>query len=106
MARPVPERHGWEGRLGPDVRKFYSTLYAACDNTYLYKVIFDLGDLSFRSPGLLSSVPGRDQQSIQGLKKIVNALRKSDGRMVEKLMIKQKENAPAAWKTMALASKM
>lgn len=78
-------------------KNFYSTIYSNCDNDYLYKVIFYLWNLSFRNPGLLSSIPGRDKQSIQGLKKIVKALKKSDRELVARLIAKQKENALAAW---------
>lgn len=79
-------------------KNFYSTIYSNCDNDYLYKVIFDLWDLSFRNPGLLSSIPGRDKQSIQGLKAIVRALKKTDIKLAAKLIAKQKENALASWK--------
>jgi hypothetical protein len=59
--------------------------------------------LSFRAPGtgILSEYRARTQQSkqsIQGLKKIVKALKKKDSDMVEKLIIKQKENALTGWK--------
>lgn len=84
-------------------KKYYKTLYAAGDNEYLYKIIFDLWDLSFRAPstGILSEYRARTQQSkqsIQGLKKIVRALKKRDSDLVEKLIIKQKENALTGWK--------
>ena len=78
-------------------KKFYSIIYSACENEYLYKIIFDLWDLSFRSPGILAGIRTRTQQSIKGLKKIVRALKKSDSELVEKLMIRQKEDALAAW---------
>lgn len=83
--------------LSPLYKKFYSIIYAASGNEYLYKVIFDLWNLSFRSPGLLSKIPGRDRRSLQGLKRIVRAVRKKDEDLLEQLIIKQKENALADW---------
>jgi DNA-binding GntR family transcriptional regulator len=80
-------------KLGLCNKEFHATIYSACGNEYLYKIIFELWDLSFRTPGVFAFVPERAKRSLLEHKKILSALRKRDGNLAEKLVIEQKKRS-------------
>ena len=85
-------------KLGLLNKEFHSIIYSACGNEYLYKIIFELWDLSSRTPGVFALVPERAHRSLLEHKEIFNALKKRDGILAEKLIIEQKRNSlKALW---------
>ena len=68
-------------------REFHHVIYAASENEYLIKVIFDLWDISLRARAIFSFMPQRAQEAVSEHKNIVAALKKKDGSLAEKLVI-------------------
>jgi len=68
-------------------RDFHHVIYAASDNEYLIKVIFDLWDMSLRARAIFSFMPGRAQEAVDEHTDIVAALKKKDAKAAEKLVI-------------------
>lgn len=68
-------------------RKFHQVIYAASENEYLIKVIFDLWDMSLRARAIFSFMPDRAQAAIEEHANIVAALKKKDEGSAEKLVI-------------------
>jgi len=83
---------------GDHYKKFYQLFYEPCGNEYLCKTIFGLWDLTYRRPGMLAVNLKRTKTSLEGLKSIIRAIKKSDIKLIEKLMKKQKANAIDGWK--------
>ena len=86
-------------KIPPLDRDFHRIICEASGNEYLCKTIFDLWDLSFRNPGVFAFVPERARKSLPEHKRILNALKKRDGLLAEKLVLKQKENTRNAFQT-------
>jgi DNA-binding GntR family transcriptional regulator len=70
-------------------REFHHVIYAASDNEYLIKVIFDLWDMSLRARAIaiFSFMPERAQAAVDEHANIVAALKKKDESLVDKLVI-------------------
>jgi len=79
--------------LGVLNKEFHRSIYSACGNKYLFRVIFELWDLSSRTPAVFALVLERAQKSHLEHKEIVTALREHDGLLAEKLIVEQKENS-------------
>ncbi len=86
-------------KIPPLDRDFHRIICEASGNEYLCKTIFDYWDLSFRNPGIFAFVPERARNSLPEHKRILNALKKRDGALAEKLVLKQKENTRRAFQT-------
>jgi DNA-binding GntR family transcriptional regulator len=67
--------------------KAAGSIYAASDNEYLIKVIFDLWDMSLRARAIFSFMPERAQAAVDEHANIVAALKKKDESLVDKLVI-------------------
>jgi len=85
-------------KLPPLDREFHQTIYSACGNEYLYKFITEIWDLSFRNPGVFAFIPERARKSLPEHRKILQALKKRDGTLAEKLILEQKENSRKAFR--------
>ena len=85
-------------KLPPLNYEFHRTICAACGNEYLYKIIFEIWDLSFRNPGVFAFAPERAIQSLPEHKAILKALKKRDGISAEKLVLEQKESTLKAFR--------
>ena len=72
-------------------REFHRIIYAACENRYLYKYIFELWDLSFRIPGVFAMIPEIADLSLAEHKEILQALENRDGTLAAELIDKHKE---------------
>ncbi len=83
-------------RLGLLNKELHRGIYSACGNQYLYKLIFELWDLSFRTRGVFALVPERAYQSLREHKEILKALEKRDGDLAAKLIVEQKEDSLSA----------
>ena len=69
-------------------REFHHFIYNVSENEYLIKVIFDLWDMSLRARAIFSFMPDRAREAIDEHADIVAALKKKDGSLAEKLVIK------------------
>ena len=67
-------------------REFHHVIYAASENEYLIKVIFDLWDMSLRARAIFSFMPDRARAAVDEHSHIVAALKKKDGSLAEKLV--------------------
>ena len=92
-------------KIPPLDRDFHRIICEASGNEYLCKTIFDLWDLSLRNPGIFAFVPERARKSLPEHKRILNALKKRDGLLAEKLVLKQKENTRNAFQTIFQSKK-
>ena len=79
--------------LGISNAQFHKTIYLISNNEYLCKYIFELWDMSFRTPGIFAFAPERAEQSHLEHKKILSALKNRDGILAEKLIVEQKEHS-------------
>jgi DNA-binding GntR family transcriptional regulator len=86
-------------KMPPLDRAFHKIIYEASGNEYLWKTISGYWDLSFWYPGVFAFVPERARNSLPEHNKILNALKKGDGALAEKLDQKQKENSRKAVQT-------
>jgi DNA-binding GntR family transcriptional regulator len=68
-------------------REFHHVIYAASENEYLIKVIFDLWDMSLRARAIFSFMPDRARAAVGEHTNIVAALKKKDENLAEKLVI-------------------
>jgi DNA-binding GntR family transcriptional regulator len=68
-------------------REFHHVIYAASDNEYLIKVIFDLWDMSLRARAIFSFMPERAEAAVDEHANIVAALKKKDKSRADKLVI-------------------
>jgi DNA-binding GntR family transcriptional regulator len=73
-------------------REFHRIIYAACENRFLFKYIFELWDLSFRIPGVFAMIPKAAQLSLTEHREIFQALKNRDGALAAELIDKHKEN--------------
>ena len=82
--------------LGVLNKEFHRRIYSVCGNKYLFRVIFELWDLSSRTPAVFALVPERAHKSLLEHKEILTALRGRDGVLAERLIAEQKENSLSA----------
>lgn len=68
-------------------RAFHHVIYAASENEYLIKVIFDLWDMSLRARAIFSFMPERARAAVNEHANIVAALKKKNEGLAEKLVI-------------------
>ena len=68
-------------------RAFHHVIYAASENEYLIKVIFDLWDMSLRARAIFSFMPDRARAAVDEHANIFAALKKKDEGLAEKLVI-------------------
>jgi DNA-binding GntR family transcriptional regulator len=81
------------GRINKD---FHLRIYKAAPFPRLYKMICDLWDTFERWPSVFAYVPERAAASVEEHKKIIQALRKGDTDLADRLMKEQKEHAMEA----------
>ena len=74
-------------------REFHDIIYSASGNEYLRRIIFELWDLSVRSRAIFAFVPERASDSVREHKDILKALKKRDGALAEKRIVKHMENS-------------
>lgn len=80
-------------KFGSLNREFHRVVCESSENEYLCKFIFELWDLCFRSPGIFELIPKIAPQAHEGHKKILRALKKRDGVLVEKLILNHKKRS-------------
>jgi DNA-binding GntR family transcriptional regulator len=80
-------------RLGILNKEFHTSIYSKCGNEYLYKLILDLWDLSYRTPGVFALIPERAHLSLREHEEILKALEERDQDLVARLIRRQKENS-------------
>jgi DNA-binding GntR family transcriptional regulator len=68
-------------------REFHHVIYAAAENEYLIKVIFDLWDMSLRARAIFSFMPDRARAAVDEHANIFAALKKNDESVAENLVI-------------------
>jgi DNA-binding GntR family transcriptional regulator len=81
------------GRINKD---FHLRIYKAAPFPRLYKMVCDLWDTFERWPSVFAYVPERAAASVEEHKKIIQALRKRDTDLADRLMKEQKEHAMEA----------
>jgi DNA-binding GntR family transcriptional regulator len=89
MARVIADGHYDQiGRLN---REFHKSIYSLCGNEFLLKTIFELWDLTNRAQSIFALTPERAHQSLTEHAQILDALQKRNGKLAEKLIVRQKE---------------
>jgi DNA-binding GntR family transcriptional regulator len=81
------------GRINKD---FHLRIYKAAPFPRLYKMVCDLWDTFERWPSVFAYVPERAAASVEEHKKIIQALRKRDTDLADRLTKEQKEHAMEA----------
>lgn len=83
-------------KLGVLNRKFHLRIYRAAPYLYLYKLISDLWEKAERTKSVFAYVPERASKSVAEHSKIIDALKKRDLELSEKLVKQQKSRTMEA----------